>query len=105
MENGIIRQWMNNPYYRNYKQKIDETEVVIMSYNILAQDLIDKHSYLYSRHNCQDLSYGIRSERLFHEIKRVRPDILCLQEVRVIKISLFHNGRDIIRYECDAEVD
>lgn len=82
MQNNIVRQWNNNPNYRNYKRKIDETELTIMSYNILAQDLIDKHSYLYSGHNPLDLSYDIRSKRLFDEMKQIKPDILCLQEVR-----------------------
>ncbi len=83
MENIIVdRHWSTNPFYQNYKRKMDETEITIMSYNILAQDLIDKHTYLYNRHNSRDLSYDNRSERLFHEMKMIKPDILCVQEVR-----------------------
>lgn len=82
MDNGFDRQWIQNPFYRNYKSKIDETEITVMSYNLLAQDLIDKHTYLYSRHNGPDLNYDQRSQRLTGEIERIRPDILCLQEVK-----------------------
>lgn len=56
-----------------------------MSYNLLAQDLIDKHPYLYSRHNGPDLNYDLRAQRLISEIGRIRPDILCLQEVAAVE--------------------
>lgn len=85
---NVVRKWISNPFYRNYKQKIDETVITIMSYNVLAQDLIDKHSYLYSRHNRHDLPYDIRSERLFQEMKLIKPDILCLQEVQLDNIDI-----------------
>ncbi|XP_037051406.1 protein angel homolog 2 [Bradysia coprophila] len=79
---GVERQWIKNPSYQNYKPKADETEITVMSYNLLAQDLIDKHTYLYSTHNGPDLTYHVRSQRLINEMKRIRPDILCLQEMQ-----------------------
>lgn len=83
MENTILREWISNPIYRNYQQRNDETGITIMSYNILAQDLLDKHSYLYYRHNSEDITYDRRSQKLFNEMRRIKPDILCLQEVRI----------------------
>ncbi|KAJ6646899.1 Protein angel like 2 [Pseudolycoriella hygida] len=89
MEHGIVREWKSNPYYPNYQKKVDETEITIMSYNILAQDLIVKHPYLYKSHDRYHLEYAIRSERLFNEMKVVRPDILCLQEMQATHLMDF----------------
>ncbi|KAG4069847.1 hypothetical protein HA402_009554 [Bradysia odoriphaga] len=83
MDNSVVeRRWTKNPFYQNYKPRTDETEITVMSYNLLAQDLIDKHTYLYSTHNGPDLTYHVRSQRLINEMTRIRPDILCLQEMQ-----------------------
>ncbi|KAH1008318.1 hypothetical protein HUJ05_008884 [Dendroctonus ponderosae] len=57
-------------------------QFTLMSYNVLAQKLLDEHPYLYQTHNCKDLAWKIRWKNLFNEIKTMRPDILCLQEVQ-----------------------
>lgn len=53
-----------------------------MSYNVLAQKLIEEHLYLYKRHNPKTLNWQTRWSNLLNEIKTMKPDVLCLQEVQ-----------------------
>uniref|UniRef100_A0A672G702 Endonuclease/exonuclease/phosphatase domain-containing protein n=1 Tax=Salarias fasciatus TaxID=181472 RepID=A0A672G702_SALFA len=53
-----------------------------MSYNILAQDLLDLHPYLYTYCPLELRDWGYRCSLLLQEIQKCQPDILCLQEVQ-----------------------
>ncbi|KAA0711544.1 Protein angel -like protein 1 [Triplophysa tibetana] len=60
----------------------DLFEFSIMSYNILAQDLLEAHPELYT--HCQEemLMWEYRFHLLLRELRAWMPDILCLQEVQ-----------------------
>uniref|UniRef100_A0A1B6F7X5 Endonuclease/exonuclease/phosphatase domain-containing protein n=1 Tax=Cuerna arida TaxID=1464854 RepID=A0A1B6F7X5_9HEMI len=53
----------------------------VMSYNVLAQNLLEQHMYLYKNHDRRALSWAKRWDLLYNEIKDENPEILCLQEV------------------------
>ncbi|XP_069787423.1 protein angel homolog 2 isoform X2 [Narcine bancroftii] len=54
----------------------------VLSYNILAQDLLEDNSYLY-RHCSQPLlQWGFRFPNILKEVKQFDADIMCLQEVQ-----------------------
>ncbi|CAI9729609.1 Hypothetical predicted protein [Octopus vulgaris] len=57
-------------------------EFSIMSYNILAQDLLEYHKYLYTYCKSKILSWEYRRWCLLKEIDTLSPDIMCLQEVQ-----------------------
>lgn len=47
----------------------------LMSYNILSQDLLAQHPYLYNRHNNAFLQWSVRWNNLFNEITKFKPDV------------------------------
>ncbi|XP_077179427.1 protein angel homolog 1 isoform X2 [Paroedura picta] len=57
-------------------------EFRVMSYNILAQDLIEQSPHLYMHCHPDILSWSYRLANLLQEIQHWDPDILCLQEVQ-----------------------
>lgn len=77
----------------------DDIQFTLMSYNILAQDLLDWHEDLYEKHDQVTLSWPHRYDRLLAEINLVRPDILCLQEMQDNHKDQFSNGLANFKYE------
>ncbi|KAM9777593.1 protein angel homolog 1 [Neosynchiropus ocellatus] len=57
-------------------------DFTVMSYNILAQDLLEAHEELYLHCPLEVLDWNYRCKILLQEIRRSLPDILCLQEVQ-----------------------
>lgn len=47
----------------------------IMSYNVLAQALLEQHPYLYVQHDKNALDWDIRWNNLLNEIKKFSPDV------------------------------
>ena len=62
----------------------------VMSYNVLAQNLLNNHSYLYRDSPTQVLEWSYRWQGIKREILDILPDIVCLQEVQ------FHNSNHFI---------
>ena len=54
----------------------------LMTYNVLAQNLLDEHHHLYRRTPGYMLDWDFRFRNLSHDIKTAKPTILCLQEVQ-----------------------
>lgn len=54
----------------------------VMSYNILAQDLLEDNSHLYRHCQRRLLHWRFRFPNILKEIKHLDADILCLQEVQ-----------------------
>ncbi|XP_029350269.1 protein angel homolog 1 [Echeneis naucrates] len=54
----------------------------VMSYNILAQDLLEANHELYIHCPLEVLDWHYRCKLLLEEIRKWAPDILCLQEVQ-----------------------
>ncbi|XP_041810095.1 protein angel homolog 1 isoform X1 [Chelmon rostratus] len=57
-------------------------EFTVMSYNILAQDLLEANQELYTHCPLEVLDWSYRCSLLLEEIMKWTPDILCLQEVQ-----------------------
>ncbi|CAI8011160.1 Carbon catabolite repressor protein 4 homolog 1 [Geodia barretti] len=55
------------------------TILMVMTYNVLAQSLIDKNMHLYR--NTGALYWESRRQLLLRELREARADIVCLQEV------------------------
>jgi len=53
-----------------------------MSYNVLAQNLLNNHVYLYRDSPDQVLEWHYRWQGIKREIMDIKPDIVCLQEVQ-----------------------
>ncbi|XP_033736218.1 protein angel homolog 2-like isoform X2 [Pecten maximus] len=59
------------------------TDFTVMSYNVLAQNLLHDNMYLYLNSEEKHLQWDYRKHILLREIKEHLPDILCLQEVNL----------------------
>lgn len=77
------RFWRRTTYGKTYRYDRYGQAFVLMSYNILAQSLLTKHSHLYTEHNPEFLEWSHRLKCLRNEIFEIKPAILCLQEVQV----------------------
>ncbi|XP_053966272.1 protein angel [Anastrepha ludens] len=67
----------------------DRKEYTLLSYNILAQDLLVEHLHLYIDIEPPMLRWDHRLLRLTEEIQYIKPDILCLQEMQFNHIKGF----------------
>ena len=47
----------------------------VMSYNILAQDLVENNIYLYRDADAENLTWSVRRKKIFREIKQQSPDV------------------------------
>ncbi|CAG0895688.1 unnamed protein product [Cyprideis torosa] len=56
----------------------------MMSFNVLAQDLLEGHRFLYKFCTNEDLTWEVRRERIFQAIKEADPTVLCMQEIQDI---------------------
>jgi protein angel len=54
----------------------------VVSYNILAQCLLEEHSELYGHCNEQHRGWRYRRRNLFRQLDQHKPDVICLQEVQ-----------------------
>jgi protein angel len=70
-----------------------------MSYNILAQDLLDTHHYLYSSHDKNALDWSYRYHLLMCEIHARRPQIICFQEVQDSHLNAIQEGLKIMNFK------
>ncbi|XP_034419509.1 protein angel homolog 1 isoform X2 [Cyclopterus lumpus] len=57
-------------------------DFTVMSYNILAQDLLEANPELYTHCPLEVLDWNCRCSLLLEEVQKWEPDILCLQEVQ-----------------------
>ncbi|XP_028895675.2 protein angel isoform X1 [Zeugodacus cucurbitae] len=87
---SISRWTFANKMGRRWERVKSEAETSIgnsktftlLSYNILAQDLLAEHLHLYIGIEPSMLRWDHRLFRLREEIQYVKPDILCLQEMQ-----------------------
>lgn len=63
--------------------------LTVMSYNVLAQHLINVHRTLYAQHQPRHLDWQHRFERILAAVRLAKPDILCLQEVQLCHLGDF----------------
>ena len=75
---------------REIKQPKNSVEFSVLSYNVLAQELLEQHLYLYRHVSSDALHWENRAERLLREFKDSKADILCLQEVQSNHYDTFY---------------
>ncbi|EFA02304.2 Protein angel homolog 1-like Protein [Tribolium castaneum] len=71
----------------------------VMTYNVLAQDLVNQHPYLYALHRKDSLKWDTRWNNLLAEIRNLNPDILCLQEVQNTHLDQYFSTLDTLGYQ------
>ncbi|XP_025423076.1 protein angel homolog 2-like isoform X4 [Sipha flava] len=97
MQNGYYSNF-NLKNYMNYirpfvhvkndaKNKLFDFSV--LSYNVLAQDLLEKNAFLYDWSNVKVLNWDFRKNLLLNEIKEINADIICFQEVQESHLNWF----------------
>lgn len=86
IENQLLhpphRYWYRTAYGKTYRYDRYGHAFVLMSYNILAQTLLTRHSYLYAENREEFLEWSHRLKCIRNEIFEIKPAILCLQEVQ-----------------------
>ncbi|XP_067680490.1 protein angel homolog 2-like isoform X1 [Haliotis asinina] len=79
----LPREWEYTRYGQEHERcRHAGLEFSVMSYNVLAQRLLEDHGYLYREADTQILQWKYRRERLLEEITSHAPDVMCLQEVQ-----------------------
>lgn len=84
-----LRQWEHTPAWDQFVKSPQGTPFTLLSYNILAQNLLEAHPYLYRHHDGRALPWNYRNYRLVQEILSIKPNILCLQEVQQSHLAMF----------------
>jgi len=74
-----IRSWVPTMEKQHHKSTF---QFSVMSYNVLSQNLLKNHLYLYRDSPDQVLEWHYRWQGIKREILDIRPDIVCLQEVQ-----------------------
>jgi protein angel len=101
-EESFQRHWRNSTLgekISNGEWTQEHTTFTIMSYNVLADDLMKRHSNLYNQ-PMNILEWNQRWGRMLEEIKTYDPDILCCQEVQCNHfISHFVPNLNNLNYE------
>ncbi|XP_061098354.1 protein angel homolog 2 isoform X2 [Conger conger] len=81
----INRQWEELSHLHKHRSKSHGAkpfEFSVMSYNILAQQLLQENPYLYKHCHSSILDWNYRFPNILKELKIHNADILCLQEVQ-----------------------
>lgn len=81
------------------QETIDGLPFILMSYNILAQDLVNHHPNLYSEHDKRAMPWNYRLKRLICEIQEMSPHILCLQEMQEEHLEEFHKSLNRLNFK------
>lgn len=74
-----MRYWKRTKLYK--RQSNWKFQFSVMTYNILSQNALDNHRYMYRKCNPMFLMEDYRAAMVLHEILQSRSDIVCLQEV------------------------
>ncbi|KAI9550997.1 hypothetical protein GHT06_000238 [Daphnia sinensis] len=75
------------------KQPPHSLKFTVLSYNVLAQHLLEDHIYLYRNVETEALNWDKRAERILREVTNTYADILCLQEVQADHYDTFYVPR------------
>ncbi|CAH0578318.1 unnamed protein product [Chrysodeixis includens] len=93
-----FRVWENVGKSFDTKKGTNGFKFKVLSYNLLAQYLLECHPYLYTKCLSQDLKWKARASRLFDEITGLEPDILCFQEVQLSHLDTFFSKFEEMGY-------
>ncbi|GJQ65530.1 hypothetical protein Trydic_g7631 [Trypoxylus dichotomus] len=70
----------------------------VMTYNVLAQDLLIDHPELYRDNDKKMLSWEVRWNNIYQSIKEHNCEIICLQEVQQNHINKYFNSLEGLGY-------
>jgi len=73
------------------KLRDQDVKFRIMSYNVLAQNLLEDHPYLYRDSSKEVLEWKYRWDGLRREVEELEPDLVCLQEVQFKEPDYFES--------------
>lgn len=99
--NEPFRKWVRTPFGQKFKYRRGNHAFLFMSFNILAQSLIDSHQYLYRNHNKRFLEWSNRLHCLQAEICSLQPKILCLQEVQESHLPDLQKALQTLNYSAE----
>ncbi|XP_045489913.1 protein angel homolog 2 isoform X1 [Pieris rapae] len=71
----------------------------VLSYNVLAQNLLECHPYLYKDCTPTNLIWEERFLKIFNQIINANPDIICLQEVEEARLTDFTSKLETIGFK------
>ncbi|XP_029159692.1 protein angel isoform X3 [Nylanderia fulva] len=77
-----MRKWIRVGKDRLTSNLDDFFILRLLSFNILAQNLLEDHSYLYQHHNKKALNWKTRKPLVIQEIREADANVICLQEVQ-----------------------
>ncbi|XP_011867109.1 PREDICTED: protein angel isoform X2 [Vollenhovia emeryi] len=77
-----IRKWRQVEKDRSSNNMEDYFILKLLSFNILAQNLLEDHSYLYMDHNKKALNWKTRKPLVIQEIFEAEANVICLQEMQ-----------------------
>lgn len=80
------------PMTASVRQQQPHLDITLMSYNVLAQHLIDAHPELYAEHQSWHLNWTHRLRLIIAHVASLQPDVLCLQEVQQCHLGQFANA-------------
>ncbi|XP_033209889.1 protein angel-like isoform X2 [Belonocnema kinseyi] len=84
-----MRKWKR---FGKLKQSVDPNDAFVlrlMSFNILAQSLLESHPYLYKEHDKEALHWKVRKYLITQEILQVEANVICLQEMQEAHLEEF----------------
>ncbi|XP_063993421.1 protein angel isoform X2 [Diachasmimorpha longicaudata] len=84
-----LRQWKS--VGNGISSTIPESDFILrlLTYNILAQNLLETHSYLYNYHNKNALSWEGRKPLIQQEIIEAGANVICIQEMQLDHLEEF----------------
>eukprot|EP00048_Salpingoeca_helianthica_P007126 m.106835 g.106835 ORF g.106835 m.106835 type:complete len:422 (+) comp14238_c2_seq1:189-1454(+) len=77
------RAWLTPPAPADGPEAASAPDFSILSFNLLAQDLLRLHSHLYHECDTSSLSWEARRQMLREELLYFHADIICLQEAQM----------------------
>lgn len=90
-----LRKWEYTKFGRELQQRkirppAQSLKFTVLSYNVLAQHLLEEHTYLYRKADPEALDWNSRAERILREVRDNQADVLCLQEVQSDHYETFY---------------
>ena len=90
---GGLRRWQPSAFGKDMMAgQMDGFNLRVLSYNVLAQNLLQGHPYLYRNSPDFCLKWDYRWEGIRREVDDLRPDVVCLQEVQMEDPNYFDSS-------------
>lgn len=91
-----LRNWEFTKSGRDHQARKSSREsqhsvnFTVLSYNVLAQHLLEEHTYLYRKVEPEALTWDKRGERILREVTDTQADVLCFQEIQSDHYTSFY---------------